>query len=408
MDEQEGESDMKILQLCLKPPLPARDGGCIAMNNITQGLLAEGHKVKVLTIFTHKHDFLKNEMPREYVAATRIEGVFVDTRLNVMDAFANFMTADSYNISRFFSPDMDRKVMEVLTAEKFDIIHLESLFMTPYLPMIRRHSSAPIVLRSHNLEFVIWEKITHGTRNIAKRTYLKYLTTKLREYELKALDSVNGIAAISGDDMRRFKKLGVKKPIRTIPFGIDPSKYECGQKKPEFALFHLGAMDWSPNLEGIIWFLEAVWPKVHAQYPKLKFYIAGRNMPEDLARDLPENVVAVGEVERADEYMKSKAVMIVPLLSGGGIRVKIIEGLALGKAIISTSIGAEGTDCENDRQLLIADTPSEWVKAVGRLIEENELYESLGKAGIAHVAAHFDNQKIIRDLIAFYKELRAK
>jgi glycosyltransferase involved in cell wall biosynthesis len=106
--------------------------------------------------------------------------------------------------------------------------------------------------------------------------------------------------------------------------------------------------------------------------------------------------------------MKSKAVMIVPLLSGGGIRVKIIEGLALGKAIISTSIGAEGTDCKDGAQLLIADTPGEWVKAVGRLVEETDLADSLGHAGRTHVAAHFDNKKIISDLVKFYKELRAK
>jgi polysaccharide biosynthesis protein PslH len=253
---------MKIFQLCLKPPLPAKDGGCIAMNNITQGLLEAGHQVKVLTIFTHKHDFEPDSMPAEYVRSTGIEGVYVDTRLNVMDAFANVMTSDSYNITRFFSPDMDRKIASLLKREKFDIIHLESLFMTPYLPTLKRHSKAPVVLRSHNLEFVIWEKIAFGTRNIAKRAYLKYLSNRLKEYELKALDSVAGIAAISEDDLRRFKKLGVKKPIRTIPFGIRMEDYTPAESKPELALFHLGAMDWSPNLEGIIWFLEAVWPNI--------------------------------------------------------------------------------------------------------------------------------------------------
>jgi len=392
----------------LKPPLPARDGGCIAMNNVTQGLLEAGHEVKVLTIYTHKHDFQPDQMPAEYVKRTRIEGVYVDTRLNVMDAFANFMTSDSYNISRFFSPDMDRKLIEVLKSEKFDIIHLESLFMTPYLPTLKRLTKSPVVLRSHNLEFVIWEKIAVGTRNIAKRTYLSYLTKRLKDYELKALDAVSGIAAISEDDLKRFKKLGIKKPIRNIPFGLSIEDYRHTEKKPELALFHLGAMDWSPNLEGVVWFLDVVWPKIHAQHPKLKLYLAGRNMPLELGAGLPKNVVAVGEVESAAEFMQSKAIMIVPLLSGGGIRVKIIEGLALGKAIVSTSIGAEGIDCTHGKEIMIANTPAEWAKAISRLLANPEKIPELGAHGRAHVETHFDNDVITNNLVNFYKELKSR
>ena len=96
---------MKVLQLCLKPPLPAKDGGCIAMNNITMGLLEAGHSVKILTIFTQKHDFVPEELPVEYLDKTEIEGVYIDTHVNIVDAFANYITSDSYNIARFFSAD---------------------------------------------------------------------------------------------------------------------------------------------------------------------------------------------------------------------------------------------------------------------------------------------------------------
>ena len=162
---------MKILQLCHKPPMPAVDGGCIAMNNITQGLIAAGHKVKIITIFTHKHNFFPENMSKEYLDNTEIEGVYVDTRLNIVDAYASIMTSDSYHVNRFFSTDFDIKLTRVLKQENFDIVHLESLFMTPYIGTIRRLSKAKIVLRSHNLEFVIWEKIAKGTTNIFKKLY---------------------------------------------------------------------------------------------------------------------------------------------------------------------------------------------------------------------------------------------
>ena len=105
---------MKILQICHKPPLPAKDGGCIAMNNLTQGLLQAGHKVKVLTIYTQKHDLILDAMPAHYLEKTDIEGVFVDTKINLIDAYIAFMTSDSYHINRFFSPDMDIKIARIL------------------------------------------------------------------------------------------------------------------------------------------------------------------------------------------------------------------------------------------------------------------------------------------------------
>lgn len=398
---------MKILQLCLKPPLPARDGGCIAMNNITQGLLAAGHKVKILTIFTQKHDFDPESLPPAYIEATGIEGVYVDTRINAVDAFANFITSDSYNISRFFSTDYDIKLTKLLQKEDFDIIHLESLFMTPYLGTIRRMCSTPIVLRSHNLEFIIWEKIARGTRNIAKRAYLSYLSKKLRNYELSMLNEVSGIAAISEEDKRRFLDLGTRKKIRTIPFGVQISDYSTATDMPsELALFHLGAMDWEPNLEGIMWFLTDIWPRIHQTFPELKLYLGGRNMPEDMMKANYPGVTMVGEVENAMEFIRSKAIMIVPLLSAGGIRVKIIEGLALGRAVISTTLGAEGLDCTHGKNIMLADRADEWIEAVGQLIGNETLLKSLSESGRAHAQAHFDNTVITQSLVNFYKELR--
>jgi len=398
---------MKILQLCLKPPIPAKDGGCIAMNNITQGLLAAGHSLKILTIYTQKHDFLLEELPEDYIEKTQIEGVYVDTTLNVVDAFANFMTADSYNISRFFSTDYDIKLSHILEKEKFDVIHLESLFMTPYVGTIRRYGNkTPIVLRSHNLEYVIWEKIAIGTKNPFKRTYLNYLAKKLREYELRLLNEVNGIAAISEEDRKRFLSLGVRKKSITIPFGINLSEYnnKIQKDEPELALFHLGAMDWGPNLEGILWFLEEIWPKIHQRFPKLKMYLAGRNMSNEVFQFKHKNVELIGEVDSAIDFIQSKAIMVVPLLSAGGIRVKIIEGLALGKCIISTSLGAEGINCTHEKNIMLADTPDEWLMAIEKLMVEKKRNE-ISAAGKQHVQDHFDNTIITKNLVAFYQEL---
>ena len=398
---------MKILQLCLKPPVPAKDGGCIAMNNITQGLLEAGHKVKILTIFTHKHDFEVEAMPAEYIEQTGIEGVFIDTRLNAVDAFSSIITSDSYNVSRFFSTDFDIRLAKLLRKESFDIVHLESLFMTNYLATIRRLSKAPVVLRAHNLEHIIWEKTASGASGFFKRLYLNYLQRKLKQYELSMLNEVSAIAAISDDDRERMKSLNVKKPISTIPFGVDLMKYPHQPiQSAEVALFHLGAMDWGPNAEGVKWFLQAIWPEITTRFPMLKLYLAGRSMPEEFkGMNLP-NVEVVGEVENAIDFMQSKAIMIVPLLSASGVRVKIMEGLALGRVVVATPLAAEGLGCVHGEQLLIAENLSDWTNSLSAVIENQELRNSLSLKGREYVRLNFDIRSVTAKLVHFYKEIR--
>lgn len=397
---------MKILQLCHKPPMPARDGGCIAMNNITEGLLASGHKLKILTVFTAKHDLALDQLSEEYLSATRIEGVFVDTEVNMVDAFSSYITSDSYNVNRFFSVDFDIRLTSILKRENFDIVHLESLFMTPYIATIKRYTQAAIILRSHNLEFIIWEKIARGTRNIFKRMYLSYLARKLREYELSAMNHVHGIAAISDEDRMRYLDLGVRKPISVVPFGINPDKYQVGEDDSELALFHLGAMDWSPNVEGVRWFLDTIWPSIHMKFPDLKLYLAGRNMPVEFLNRNDPNVTVLGEVPDSHAFVKMKKIMIVPLLSAGGIRVKIIEGMALGKLVVSTSLGADGLNCVDGEHLLLADRKEQWLNALAKLLGDADLRTRIAQSARNHILSHFTIPVVTSKLSAFYKELK--
>lgn len=397
---------MKILQLCHKPPVPATDGGCIAMNNITEGLLEEGHGVKILTIVTQKHPLQKEKLSKEYIEKTGIEGIFVDTSLNMIDAFSALVTADSYNISRFFSPDFDRVLTDLLRRVKFDIIHLESLFMTPYIATVRRNSKARIVLRSHNLEYMIWERMAETSKNFPKRNYLKLLAKQLKKYEFNVLDQVDGIAAISEEDSKKYLSSECKKPVVTIPFGINLENYSPDFSKDEFpSLFHIGAMDWLPNIEGIEWFLKEIWPAVHLRFPELKFYLAGRKMPDSFRKRTPENVVVLGEIQSAEEFMKSKSIMIVPLLTAGGIRVKIIEAMALGKSVISTPIGAHGIDGHNGKNFFIASDKETFIKHISSLIEDKENHKKMGENARKLVESKYNNKVLSKNLIQFYHQL---
>jgi glycosyltransferase involved in cell wall biosynthesis len=167
-------------------------------------------------------------------------------------------------------------------------------------------------------------------------------------------------------------------------------------------------MDWAPNLEGLDWFLENIWPVINANEPDIKFYLAGRDMPERYFEMETPNLVVIGEVEDAVKFIKSKSLMIVPLLSGGGIRVKIIEGMALGKAIISTSVGAEGIHYTNKKNIWIADTAEEFTKAVSYFKSNPNKIVEMGNHARNLVEREYANEVIINKLISFYKYLQTQ
>jgi len=398
---------MKVLQLCLKPPQPSKDGGCIAINNIAKGLLNLGVELKVLTLSTHKHPFELKNFDKEFIEKSKIEGVFIETKVNIVDAFSNLVTSDSYNVSRFFSTDFDILLRKTLEENEYDVVHLESLFMTTYTHTIRRFSKAKIVLRSHNLEYMIWERLAEQTTSKAKRIYLNLLAKQLKKYELNVFNDIDGIASITQDDANKYTNLGCTKPITVIPFGINLSDYfyqEIEQTK-QVAIFHLGALDWKPNIEGVVWFLEDIWNDLVAKFPNLTFKLAGRHIPDWLEEKNYKNLEIVGEVDSAIDFIGAQNIMLVPLLSAGGMRVKIIEGMALGKVVMSTKVGAEGITALDRKHILIADNKEDFIAQISWLFEKEGRCKTVGAAARNLVEAKYDNEKIMRKLYEFYASL---
>ena len=398
---------MKVLQICNKPPFPPVDGGCVAMNAVTSGLLANGHKIKVLAIATKKHPFLEKQIPAEYFKRTELETIFIDTSLSVYKGLINLFSKGSYNIERFYSKQFEAKLEEILKNEKFDFVQFESIFVAPYLDTVKRFSKGKTVLRAHNVEHQIWQRMSAQTSNPLKKWYLRFLAKRMKAYEMQVLNNFDGIATITANDKKYFFENGVKIKTEVFSLGIDSAQYIPAQQKDvEFpSLFHLGSMDWMPNEEAIKWFLEKAWIEIHIRFPELKLYLAGRNMPEWLKTLQMPNVIITGEVENPHEFMRKKAIMIVPLLSGGGMRVKIIEGMALGKAIISTAVGVEGIESTDGSTILIADTPHQFLQQIEKCINDRDFYNKICVSARKHALADFDYKEIAGKLTNFYKQL---
>jgi len=397
---------MNILLLSNKVPFPPKDGGAIATLNLSKGFASLGHMVTILAINTPKHHMDINQIPVNIKNMVKIIGIDVDTGVKTFQALSNlFFSKLPYHAQRFFSKDYESALKQLLKKNKFDVIQLEGLYMGMYIPAIREYSDALLSMRAHNIEYEIWERIALQQKTVWKKIYLKILSKRLKRLEIKQIKQYDVLVPISQRDATIFKKLEYHKPIHVIPASIDLKDFRCtirGKITP--SLFFIGALDWTPNLEGIIWFLKMVWGKICNKYPNLEFYIAGRNAPKWLIHKFnSENIVFLGEIDDALEFMKSKAIMIVPLFSGSGIRIKIIEGMALGKIIISTSIGTEGINSTHNKNILIADTPENFIKEIEKILHDQNIFSKIGKNAIEFVKENFDNLAISSSLIDFYK-----
>ncbi len=397
---------MKVLQLCLRLPWPPNDGGTIAMYNMTNALRNNSVDVKIVAFNTLKHFVEPDRIPAWYSAAFNPELVYLDATVRPVEAFCNLFSKDSYNISRFDTPEMHQCISDLLTRETFDIIQLESLFMTPYLDTIRKFSKAKVILRAHNVEFVIWERLAGSERNLFRKFYLNLLTKRLKKYECSIMNLVDGIIVLTKEDQIIFENSGCSIPVYVSPVSIDTNEYSSSNITADSKqVFHLGSMDWMPNVEGVDWFLDKVLPLIDQKNLDFKLFLAGKGMPEKYFKQAGKHLQVLGKVDNAIEFMANKQIMIVPRLSGGGMRVKIIEGLASGKTIISTSIGAEGIQCNPGTDILIADTPDDFAKALVKCLTDENFSKRIGENARLLAALKYDNKVTGAEVVSFYASI---
>lgn len=397
---------MKILQLANKVPYPPKDGGSIATFAMTKGFRELGHDVSVMAMSTSKHPVREEDIPEKIRKEIRFILVHVDTDICPMKAARNLLFSRMpYNAERFVNREFGDHLARLLMEESFDVIQLEGLYLAPYVPLIRELSEALIAMRAHNIEHEIWERSVQQ-RSGLKRWYTGIIAKRVKKMELDCMNLYDAMVPITRRDGDQLRSMGCKLPGHVSPTGINMEDFRKYNNKPEFpSIFHIGALDWSPNQEGLDWFLKNIWKDLHSRYPGLKFYIAGRNAPDSIRNIREPNVVFLGEVDDAYTFMESKAVMIVPLLSGSGMRIKIIEGMALGKSIVSTSIGAEGISVEHGKDILIADDPQKFREGIETILDNFDTFEVIGRNALDFVEKNYDNLSISKALVAFYKEL---
>lgn len=395
---------MNVLQLCKKFPYPSIDGETIAITNLGKALNHWGCDVTLLALNTTKHYFDTALLPSHYDHYRRIETVDIDNRINPIHALRYLKAKDSYQLGRFRSARLESKLEELLKTVKYDVVIVESAHMAHYIDTIRAHSDAQIIMKCHNVEHELWSRIAGNTRFWPKRWYLEQEAAMMKAVELASTESVDGVIFLSERDRSIFEQAGFSNRSIINPSSLQMDKYDRApraQNPNRFSVGFIGSLDWIPNVEGLKWFLDHVWPIVRKNLPYAEFHVAGRNPANDFYSQESKKIYIHGEVRSAIDFMADHDVLVVPLLSGSGIRIKILEGLALGRTVITTELGVEGIAAKHAEHLLVADDPMSFAQNIQYCALDDQLRARLSANGKRFVRDRYDVLSQTRQLLKF-------
>jgi sugar transferase (PEP-CTERM/EpsH1 system associated) len=321
-----------------------------------------------------------------------------------------------------YTTDSMRQALESVLAETaFDIVQVESIHLMGYLPIIRAAQSRPLILCDwHNIESELMSRYSEHEGNMLRRAYAQRTARLMRNFEQRALDEFDAQVTVSERDAERLRKLNSKARIFVIENGVDAAHYSDEQLEQAHAAHHtqqasrdspnrivfVGSMDYHANIDGAVSFSREIWPRLRERKPYLTFTIVGRD-PSPEVRELESlpGIEVTGTVDDVRPYYREAIAAIVPLKVGGGSRLKILEAMAAGVPVISTTLGAEGLEVIHDKNILIADTDEKMIEAIIRLIEQPEQIARLSDAGRALVSNRYDWTTVGANLSKTYTQL---
>ena len=387
---------MKILFLQKRPLFPADSGGKIRTLNILRHL-ARWHDV------TYLCNFAENE--RKFLPKMADLGLELETipwreasrhswRFYGQLA-TNVLSRHPFNVAKDYDRRLRRRAEELLAENDYDLI------ICDFVQMARNAiglTGPPKLLFQHNVEAEIFARHAKTGGSWALRQYMHLQYRKMRRFEAKAGRDFDAVVAVSDRDKQTFQADYGWDHVHTIDTAVDLDYFQRNgtEERPDQIMF-LGAMDWLPNEDCAEYFVREVWPIVRNKRPNVTFQIVGRN-PTPLVRQLNSatGVEVVGTVPDVRPYLAESSVVVVPLRIGGGTRIKIFEAMAMGKTVVSTTLGAEGLNVTSGHDIEIADTPNELADAVLRLLDSPDLRTTIGANARELVEQHYSAEKIAR------------
>jgi hypothetical protein len=305
-----------------------------------------------------------------------------------IDYATKLVSRAPYAVTKFAASPVKQLVAQWDAERRFDVLLCDFLSASLNFP---DRPQTPAVLFQHNVEAILWRRQADMERHPIKRLLFGLEALKMERYERAAVQRFGHIIAVSEADRAAMARMTPRERISVVPTGVDAKAFRPAARRDpsEPVVLFLGSMDWEANVDGVQYFVDEMWPAVRAAVPRARFQVVGRNPALPVQRLASASVDVVGTVPSVIPYLQEAAVVVVPLRVGGGTRLKIYEAMGAGKAVVSTTVGAEGLDVHDGRDILLADTPESFASAVVRVLRDDALRRRLEDAALA-LAARYD------------------
>lgn len=388
---------MKILWVKAGTLLPVDTGGKIRTYNILRAL-ARDHELTLLSYYGGAHDPAYEPALREqFPLAEVVSGCWPTSKPGLALAFArNLPTGLPFTVGKFTSAAVRDRIVAGCRAGRYDVALCDFLAPSANFP---DGLPVPTVLFQHNVESALWVRRAQHERSALKRPVYRLESGRLSRYEPAAVRRFDHVIAVSEHDKSLMSPWIDPARISVTPTGVDLGKFREGAPDPGGAgplVVFVGSMDWEPNVDGILWFTEQVWPRIAAAHPSARLRVVGRQPPPSIRALAGGAIEVTGAVPSVVEHLHAAAAVVVPLRIGGGTRLKIYEAMAARRPVVSTTIGAEGLDYRDGEDLLVADAPEAFASAVSGLLADPARRSRVGLAAERR-AAIYDWPNVVGD-----------
>jgi polysaccharide biosynthesis protein PslH len=397
---------MKLLWVKAGGLLPPDMGGKIRSYNILKQL-ARRHQITLFTFYPEHPDDQHLRGDGIFAKLVPVPLPLPPRRsLGEYMSFARMMAAGRpVTIDKFLSPEVHRRYAELLASSTFDVVVCD--FLVPG-SLMHWKTAPPTILFTHNVEAQVWERHYKVTSNPFMKTACWLESRALAGAERRYVELADHVLAVSENDRAFFLQYVSPERVTVIPTGVDTEYFQPSltPEQPGTTVF-TGTMDWMPNEDGVAYFIDKIFPLIQQDAPNAAFWVVGRRPPRRIQALASGSVTVTGAVDDIRPYLGKAAVCVVPLRSGSGTRIKIFEAMAMGKAVVSTSMGAEGLPVRHGENIILADDPADFARQVVQLLRDPQRRAQLGGAarrlveesyGWPSVASHFDQivQAVLR------------
>jgi len=408
---------MHVLQLAPKVCWPL-DTGAKLRNYHLARVLAERARVTLLAFTDHEQSLANLENSYEQVVAVAREPDYTFSKM-----LRGALGSTPLPVLNYTNDSMTRAVESLLGEQDFDVVQIESIHLMAYLPNIRAARSRPLIVCDwHNIESELLRRYSERESNVARRAYARKTVRLMSQLERRALIEFDAHLVVSERDAERLRNINSEAQVSLIENGVDMAHYSDDEIEAAYAtwaaagaarktkrIVFVGSMDYHANVDGAVSFGREVWPRVRDRQPELVFTVVGRDpAPEVRALTTIPGIEITGTVDDVRPFYREALAAIVPLKVGGGSRLKILEAMAAGVPVISTTLGAEGLNVRDSENILIADTNEQLAEAIVSVVESEEQCKRLSAAGRTLISGHYDWSQLGTNLLEIYQKLLAK